>query len=242
MQEFETGCIKCGKPLIYSRTASIYRCAVCKQSFESNVACSDGHYICDQCHANKGFDSITQLALETSLKDPIVIATKMMNNVCVYMHGPEHHYLVAAALLAAYKNIGNDLELSFCLKQALLEAKKLPGGICGLWGSCGAGISAGIFMRIITKANPLSIHEWGLSNLMTSQALKRIAENGGPRCCKRDTYLAIISAVLFLKEYFEIEMESRSDISCEFFLKNRECKNHDCVFYPLKKNTINTIP
>ncbi|MGN1192744.1 MAG: DUF5714 domain-containing protein [Dorea sp.] len=29
-------------------------------------------------------------------------------------------------------------------------------GACGMWGCCGAAVSAEIFMSIITKANPLT--------------------------------------------------------------------------------------
>lgn len=39
---------------------------------------------------------------------------------------------------------------------------------------------------------------------MTSKALKVISENGGPRFCKRNSYLAVIEAVDFLEENIEV--------------------------------------
>ena len=40
-------------------------------------------------------------------------------------------------------------------------------------------------------SNPLAKESWGLSNMLTSCALAAIAEAGGPRCCKRDSYKSI---------------------------------------------------
>ena len=47
-------------------------------------------------------------------------------------------------------------------------------------GSCGAAISAGIFVSIVTKSTPLGSDAFDLANTMTSRALARIGEAGGP--------------------------------------------------------------
>ena len=41
---------------------------------------------------------------------------------------------------------------------------------------------------------------WGHSNLMTSRSLARLGEIGGPRCCKRNSYLSILTAVDYIEE------------------------------------------
>ena len=84
----------------------------------------------------------------------------------------------------------------------LNRGKAVPGGTCGFWGACGAGISAGMFVSILSGATPLTEESWGLSNQMTSKALEAISRTDGPRCCKRDSYLAILAAVDFVKNAF----------------------------------------
>lgn len=44
-------------------------------------------------------------------------------------------------------------------------------------------------------------------------ALDAIGSIGGPRCCKRDSYIAIISAIDYVAENFNIQME-KSVIKC----------------------------
>ena len=78
------------------------------------------------------------------------------------------------------------------IPQSLNRGKAVPGGVCGFWGACGAGISAGMFISIISGATPLKNEPWGLANKMTSKALDAIGSIGGPRCCKRDSYMAKI--------------------------------------------------
>ena len=196
--------------------------------------CEDGHFVCDACHAEKGVLAVTIHMKGTSSKNPIEIATAIMKNSSINMHGPEHHYLVPASLLTAYKNAGGEICLDTALQTARQRSQKVPGGTCGLWGSCGAGIATGIFISIITGATPLSEKEWSLANLMTSKSLAIISENGGPRCCKRNTYLAIFQSVAFVKEYFGIAMELPERAVCEFSHRNKQCKGKDCLFTPPK--------
>lgn len=146
-----------------------------------------------------------------------------------HMHGPEHHVLVGSALLTAYKNAGGDIKLHSALAEMMNRGKGVPGGTCGFWGACGAGISAGMFISIISNSTPLANEPWGLSNLMTSKALEKIGAVGGPRCCKRDSYLAILSAIEFAKEHFGVEME-KHEIVCGHSAQNNQCIGKRCPF------------
>lgn len=229
---YETGCLLCGKPLEYFSPARELVCVLCGKRAESNAACEDGHFVCDKCHAQRGYDYITMRALEAKSKNPLKTAIEIMKSSHINMHGPEHHYLVAASILSAYRNAGGMIDLEKCLEAALQRASKVPGGICGLWGSCGAAIGAGISISVATAATPLSEKEWSLANLATSECLRDISENGGPRCCKRDTFLALARTVIFVKEHLGIEMETPERVVCGFFPKNSQCRNDGCVFYP----------
>ena len=100
---------------------------------------------------------------------------------------------------------------------------------CGFWGACGAGISAGMFVSIITGSTPLGGENFGLSHKMTARALEAIGEVGGPRCCKRDSYLSILRAVDFVKKNMGIEME-KSEIVCSYSSQNNQCIGKRCPF------------
>ena len=167
---------------------------------------------------------------ETS-KDPIMILDKLMDQPFCHMHGPEHHVLVGASLLTAYRNAGGAIDLYSALTEMIGRGKNVPGGVCGYWGACGAGISSGIFISIITKSTPLTNDPFGLANMMTSESLGRIGKVGGPRCCKRNSYLSILAAVDYVKEHFDIEME-KHDFTCPHPSRNNQCIRRRCPFYP----------
>lgn len=137
--------------------------------------------------------------------------------------------MVGCALLAAYKNAGGEIELDKALSEMMNRGKSVPGGACGFWGACGAGISAGMFVSIVTHATPLTTDSWGLSNQMTAKALDAIGTIGGPRCCKRDSYLATLAAIDFAKEHFSVEMEKQT-IVCTHSAHNNQCIGSRCPF------------
>lgn len=232
MGNHRTGCLICGQALQYFEAPRKLTCEKCGLEFEAGACCENNHYVCDRCHSRAGFEAISESALAAGSADPVQVAREMMENGFINMHGPEHHYLVVAALLAAYKNAGGRVDLEKVLPLARQRAEKVPGGICGLWGSCGAGIGSGIFISLVTGASPLSGREWSLANQMTSRSLASIAENGGPRCCKRDTYLAILAAVDFVREHLGVKMTRPETVRCSFYMNNPSCRKEACLFYP----------
>ncbi len=137
--------------------------------------------------------------------------------------------MVGAALLTAYRNAGGDIDLPRALTEMKNRGQNVPGGACGFWGACGAGISAGIFVSIISGSTPLAVEPFGFANQMTSKALAAIGEVGGPRCCKRGSYLSILAAVDFVKEHFGVEME-KADVRCAFSARNNQCIGKRCPF------------
>lgn len=229
---YTSGCFLCGKDLLYFDEKKTLACGLCGKEFESDAACVDGHYICDDCHGRKGFASILSAALAAETSNPTAIANLMMADESVNMHGPEHHFLVPAALLAAYAKAGGEIDLEKSLVMAAQRAKNVPGGVCGFWGSCGAAIGAGIFMSIASGSTPLKQEEWSWSNLMTSRCLENISRHGGPRCCKRNTYLAIETASEVCREKLGVELANFPDIRCTHFARNKNCKLKNCRYFP----------
>lgn len=174
-------CLICGAPLEYLTQDETMECAVCHKQEASKTRCVNGHYVCSDCHT-QGMDRIFGLCLSETSDDPVAILRRMMDLPFCHMHGPEHHVMVGAALLTAYKNAGGVLDLEQALREMYSRGKAVPGGACGFWGACGAGISAGQFLAIATESTPLAREPWGLSNQMTARALDNIGKVGGPRC------------------------------------------------------------
>ena len=223
-------CLICGAPLEYLQEEVLMECVLCHKKERALTRCVNGHYVCDECHT-QGLDALLSVCLKETSKDPVEIIEKLMAQPFCHMHGPEHHTMVGAALLTAYRNAGGDVDLESALPAMMQRGRQIPGGVCGFWGACGAGISSGIFVSIITGATPLATETWGLSNKMTSKSLAAIGEVGGPRCCKRDSYLAILSAVDFVKEHFGVEMETHK-VVCSRCGQNNQCIGARCPFNP----------
>lgn len=225
-------CLICGADLVYFQEAKEMTCVFCGKRELNHASCKDGHYVCDACHARKGIEAVIRECRTTKSRNPIEIMQKIMADPYIYMHGPEHHVMAGAALLAAYHNSGGEVDLDWALAEMKERGGQVPGGVCGFWGCCGAGVSTGIYMSIITKATPLSGKSWGLSNRMTSRALNAIGEIGGPRCCKRDTFTAVKEAVQMTKEELGIEMELPEKIECGFHVENQQCLRGKCPYHP----------
>ena len=221
-------CLICQERLEYLPEDVMMECAICRKRELSKTRCVRGHYVCSDCHT-QGMDSIFGLCLGETSQNPLHILEKMMAMPFCHMHGPEHHVMVGAALLTAYKNAGGALDLAAALPEMYRRGKAVPGGACGFWGACGAGVSAGQFLSIATGATPLASESWGLSNRMTAKALESIGSIGGPRCCKRDSYLAVLAAIDFAAEHLNVNMEKTLPV-CTRSGQNNQCIGMRCPF------------
>jgi hypothetical protein len=233
MTENKIDCLLCGAPLVYLDSNETMECHDCHRIFSSNVRCENGHYFCDTCHSQGTNAWILQQCLLSVSSNPIEMAINLMDDPRIKMHGPEHHFLVPAVLWTAYANV-KKLDpgvKSRRLSQAKQRAETVVGGSCGFYGNCGAAVGTGIFISLVTGATPLSTDAWGLCNLMTSHSLLSIANVGGPRCCKRDSFLAISTAAGFLQERLATRLEMPAAITCHYSHLNRECKKDHCPYY-----------
>ena len=226
-------CLICKAPLEYLIQDEEMECAICHKQERSKTRCVNGHYVCSNCHT-QGMDSIFGLCLLETSRDPVAILEKMMSMAFCHMHGPEHHVMVGAALLTAYRNSGGEIDLPKALQEIYSRGKAVPGGACGFWGACGAGVSAGQFVSIATDSTPLAVEAWGLSNRMTARALESIGKVGGPRCCKRDSYLAILAVIDFAAEHLNVHMEKSVPV-CTRSGQNNQCIGKRCPFVGGKK-------
>ena len=221
-------CLICKAPLIYLEADEEMRCAICGKRHLSKTRCISGHFVCNDCHM-AGLDAIFSLCLESASKNPVEIIQTMMAQPFCHMHGPEHHVMVGAALLTAYHNAGGELDLKKALVEMMKRGRSVPGGACGFWGACGAGVSSGMFVSILSSSTPLTVEPFALAHQMTAKSLSAIGGIGGPRCCKRDSFLSVEAAVDFAAEHFGVQME-KSEILCTYSAQNNQCIGSRCPY------------
>jgi len=237
VQDKKEKCLICGGKHIYSNKAVGAKCLFCGESFYTHLVCENGHYVCEECHTERAVEMITSICKKTKKKEAINIAFELLMNKWVRMHAPEHAYLVAAVLLTAYKNRGYGqmtANWSFAanLEEARIRTMKIPQDACGYWGCCGEAISCGIFASLTLKASPMSVRERGTANLICAKALEEISHYGGPRCSKRDAFIAILTTSQFTEEYWQMPLTDFNGIECLFYSKNTDCITERCPFYP----------
>ena len=66
---------------------------------------------------------------------------------------------------------------------------------------------------------------------MTAKSLLSVANHGGPRCCKRNTFLSIMQAVEFSEENLHVAMNIDKGTKCDYSTLNAECLKNECPFY-----------
>jgi hypothetical protein len=174
--------------------------------------------------------AVRGVCLSAETTDPWAVALEIMRLPAVNLHGPEHHVIIGSALMTAYSNAtGTRDKLAKSLGIIEKRGTKVPGGTCGFWGACGAGLGAGIFLAVVTESTPLSADTYGLCNRLTARCLAAIGEVGGPRCCKRNVGIALRETVAFLREELGVALTEPA-IACEFSGKNRECIGKKCAW------------
>lgn len=228
--DLDAKCPECGGKLTIGGIEN-RKCIRCGASVLDREVCENGHFVCDECRKKQASKKIYEICSKTESKDPIAIASEIMGDDSIRMHDLKHHTLVASSLLAAYKNSGYDIDLDKALRDADRRGSWFPAGICGLCGTCGAAVSAGIFFSIVTGTSPHSTETWSDANMMTSVTLGRIASIKGPRCCKRNTYISIISACDYIREKLNVSIEASKEIDCRFSGRNEECIREACPFF-----------
>ncbi len=174
---------------------------------------------------------IKQKCLESQSKNPIQLIRKLMKDENIQIHGPVHHILDGSCFMTALHNAGMEFDLDKALDEMSVRGMKMPGATCGQWGMCGSSSSIGAALSIINETGPLSHNQYYKDNLkLVSQALSKISDVGGPRCCKRNAFLSLQTGISFMKENYNIELESE-DIKCEFSGLNKQCIKIKCPFY-----------
>lgn len=174
---------------------------------------------------------IIEDCLKSNSNDPVKLFVSIAAKDYIRIHGPEHHVLDGACILTAFRNAGGNIDLKGALEKLMEEGLRMPGATCGLWGVCGSVSSIGAALAIMDGTGPLSEDSsWGKHMEYTSNALRELSKIGGPRCCKRDAFIAFWEAIKFINENYHVNLPI-SKICCGFSQKNAQCIKERCPFF-----------
>lgn len=229
VMDIKENCGVCGKPLVYGTEEVTRRCDYCGKEFSAQIYCPDGHYICDACHSRGALEILKEVLSTSSSADPFELLEKVLAHPAVPMHGPEHHAILPAVIVAAVKNAGYPVPEG-ALDKAIERGAKIPGGWCGSHGACGGGVGVGIAVSVLLDATPLTGKPRGLANAATAFALEKNIDYG-PRCCKRAVRRGLEAAVEFLAKNLDIELPAGNPGPCRFVGRNKECIYKACPYF-----------
>jgi hypothetical protein len=226
---YKNNCGVCGQPLIYQTETVPITCTFCGKMYDANIYCPEGHYVCNTCHELEALEVLRKVLSSSNSKNPMEILETVLSHSSVPLHGPEHHAIVPAIVVAAVQNAGYSVPQE-AIEQAIIRGSKVPGGWCGYYGACGAAVGIGIAVSIITQATPLTGGQRSLAIEATSLALKNMID-GQPRCCKRASRKALETAVDYLRKKLDIKLDDGHQTSCSYFERNKECAIEGCDYY-----------
>jgi hypothetical protein len=172
---------------------------------------------------------LRQVVAATRSTDPAAILEQVMAHPSVNMHGPEHHAMVPAVIIAAVRNAGYSIPEG-AIEKAIERGSKIPGGWCGLYGDCGAEVGVGIAVSVLTRATPLTGPARSLAIGATSLALAKSVD-GQPRCCKRASRTAVETAVEFLARNLDLVLPRAEKVRCTYPARNTQCAREKCPYY-----------
>lgn len=223
------GCLVCGGEVIYLARPEAATCHYCGAIANTEVSCAD-HFVCDRCHLGDGLEVIKRICTGSDATDPFALLHLLRSHPTLAMHGQEHHAMVPGILLAVYRNNGGQLSDDRIIT-GIDRGSKIPGGVCGFWGGCGAGLGVGIAFAVIIEATPLTANARQQAQKITARVMDKLAETKGARCCRRESLGALQEAAAIADEIFGISMPIKDERACDQSELNRECIRKACRFW-----------
>lgn len=225
-----SGCMYCGKPLVYQSIEEDRTCTFCGSVYLSNSVCESGHFVCDHCHAENGLDIIRQVCLNTKETDMIRLFERIRQHPSIPVHGPEYHAMIPGIILSTYKNRGGAVT-SEIIETGIKRGSTIAGGFCGFMGICGAAVGVGIAFSLITEATPLKAEERQIIQTVTHKVLKEIADQKAARCCQREGWIALKKCAELSKNMLPVSLKADADLNCRQQNRNRQCMGKECPLF-----------
>lgn len=225
------GCMVCGEPLQYHVVNREGRCHFCGMRVAANASCSRGHIVCDKCHSLDALGVIRTVALQTLEGDLIALLSRIRSHSSFPLHGPEHHALVPAIILSVYRRNGGQVGDEKILT-AIERGSTIAGGACSFWGMCGAAVGVGIAFALLLEATPYRARERRLVMDITREVTERVARYEAPRCCQRESWIALTCASELSKKYLPVFLPAEAPLQCKQWQRNKECIGARCPLWP----------
>jgi MoaA/NifB/PqqE/SkfB family radical SAM enzyme/ubiquinone/menaquinone biosynthesis C-methylase UbiE len=222
------GCLVCGGEVRYLSRPEPATCHYCGVGVTTEVSCAT-HFVCDRCHLEGGLEVIKRICSTTGETDLFALLHLLRSHPALAMHGPEHHAMVPGVILAVYRNNGGQLGADRIIT-GIDRGRTIPGGVCGFWGGCGAGLGVGIAFAVILEATPLTPGARQKAQQITGRVLSKLAETKGARCCRREALGALQQAAVIAEEMWGVSMPIRDERACDQSGLNRECLKRACRF------------
>lgn len=228
-------CLVCGTPLVYLTTAQKCICSYCEKEFDNYVLCPNGHFICEKCHNRPVIDKTKYLCLKISSPNPYFIFGQLLKNLNVPMLGCHHAFMVAGSLLGALKNKGSFEVAEKAIDEVFSRiANQAIGGYCGLTGVCGIVPAVGSCFAFLVGSRCGTDKEQKLVMKITAEVCSAIANLTGPSCCKAYSWKSMEIAIKWLKDKFNITIDSHK-ITCNYkSLHPHGCRKEKCPYYYIK--------
>ncbi len=223
-------CMVCSKELVYKATLDEATCYYCGSVSHQSVTCKEGHYVCDACHAKEALEVIEHICRASKERDMLKLFKQIREHPSIPKHGPEHHAMVPAIIVTAYKNSGGKLPEN-ALKTAILRGSSIMGGACGFLGICGAASGVGIGFAIVLEASPVAKKERSAAQKVTYAVLGKIAEYEAARCCHREVWTALNIASSLSETFLHVKLLAQMEVKCDQKKFNQYCYGKECPIF-----------
>ncbi|MBS3761688.1 MAG: methyltransferase domain-containing protein [Planctomycetes bacterium] len=228
--KLSSGCMVCGAPLEYLDRNRDEECYFCGETHPANAVCEGDHFVCDSCHREDALKVIERICLRSDETDLIVLFKKIRRHSALPVHGPEHHSLVPAVIVTAFRNAGGRID-DGDIRTAVERGATIAGGACAFLGACGGATGAAAGMAIILGANPVKGTERQLVQRITMQLLEKISDFEAARCCQRDCWLSLQRVAEISEQMLPLGLTAEAPLECEQYRQNKECIGRKCPLW-----------
>jgi len=226
----QSGCMVCSSPLIYREAAGPCRCHYCQTEQVAPAVCEQGHYVCDDCHRADALAAIEQICRTTRETDLVALLEAIRRHPALPRHGPEHHVLVPAIILTAYRNLGGEVTPEM-FRTALARGQDVAGGACAFWGVCGAAAGVGIAFGVLLRANPLKPRERRQVQEAVQAVLTELSSWEAARCCQRESWLALRRAAELSRTLLPLPLTADAPLVCRQSGDRPDCLQSRCPLF-----------
>ena len=210
-------------------------CSQCGRQEIANICCSNGHYVCDECHGKGVFNLVKDYVIGCKSKNPLEIAETLMGyNDQVPMLGCENAWVAAGALITAIRNEGSITVTDDQVLEVLNRtARQAIGGYCGLTGVCGIAVAIGACFSVILGAACPKDQETATTMKVVAKMVNTIANETGPCCCKNFVRKSLTEAVKLVKEHLCVSLPIVSEnIICKHVERHPHgCRKEKCSYF-----------